>query len=407
MYNRICKTCGAKKVNVTRTYCECKTCNEIRLNKNFECVNSKYWLIQSVFNKNSEFSVNMYVKHFIAYEGINNWIDVLKHYGRYNEFIIQLSELFYLFNKKNKSVSVSLFAKKIHVDARHLYGVMGDKFFSDLGIKKPNKKNSTISDLHADFKNTTTRLGYVPLYSEYFNESKYSVAMYEKTIKGKDISMYDWMVRENSEEDIFCDYINRKLERKREIFYNNNIASTDKYTLDELSLNLKKIFDSFYLENGDYPSRRSFDKLSSIDSKTYRTYYSKSWLDIANENGYEIDRSMKSEKECLAIISKLLNENYKSQKTWNWLRSDKEALMFCDGYFNKANLVVEYMGAQHRNVVEHWGSTKGLRDRIKRDEIKKSLVVSHGINYLAIWFDDDWRNENFLKEKLREVINHA
>jgi len=123
--------------------------------------------------------------------------------------------------------------------------------------------------------------------------------------------------------------------------------------------------------------------------------------------GFDVNRIGKSEKLCLDLISTILNENYDSQKTWGWLKTEAGNNMYCDGYFANNNIVVEYMGYQHKEVVMHWGAEKGLKERIKRDKTKKDLVINHGIKYIAIWYDENWMDTEHIGNRIREVINHA
>lgn len=109
----------------------------------------------------------------------------------------------------------------------------------------------------------------------------------------------------------------------------------------------------------------------------------------------------KSEKECIEIVSNVLSLECEPQKTWDWLKFKSN--MFCDGYFSEIDLVVEYNGEQHRESIDFFGGDKTFKNTIMRDKKKRQLLSDNNIKCLTIWFDDDWRNKDWLAKQLTNL----
>ena len=64
-----------------------------------------------------------------------------------------------------------------------------------------------------------------------------------------------------------------------------------------------------------------------------------------------------------------------------------------DFYLPDYNLLIEYQGIQHKEPVIFFGGDKALRSQQARDRIKREYALSHNINLLEIWYNEDIENK--------------
>jgi len=64
-----------------------------------------------------------------------------------------------------------------------------------------------------------------------------------------------------------------------------------------------------------------------------------------------------------------------------------------DFYLHDYNTCIEYQGRQHFEVVDIWGGSDALLDRIKKDNIKKQYCENKNITLLSIHHNDDVTNK--------------
>ncbi len=95
-----------------------------------------------------------------------------------------------------------------------------------------------------------------------------------------------------------------------------------------------------------------------------------------------------------------LDVQFETQKRFKSIR-DKKPLPF-DFYLSEFNLVVEYQGIQHFVEAFH-KDNETLKDRQRRDGIKKSGAELNGINYLAISSTIESDIETLLVDRLIKV----
>jgi len=400
-----CKICGEYTGKNDGHSRYCTKCYLKILENNFYTIEGKFCYLTNEFNNISNISVNKYVK-YLKYntESCNNWKDVMIYYGKYDEYFNQICNKYTDWSIKNNSISIDKFSKECKISYRAMCDISVDKIKSKCNLKYYKRNNH--KDFEIDFNDVKNRFGYILLYTDFFENCRISRGAYENRFKNKDLPMYDYIVRLFSSDKEFENYIDRKRIKKKSILIDNGILPENKYTKKELKSNLVSIFDEFYKEYNAYPSRRNFNKLSSICDKVYRKYYNKPWLDILNEEfGYKIDNSFKSEIQCLNSISNILDCEYQPQKTWDWLIGNGGKNMFCDGYFKEFNLIVEFQGLQHREPVEYFGGLKTFNRQIANDKLKSKLLDTYNINLIEIWFDEDWQNKDYIKSKLENFIN--
>ena len=77
----------------------------------------------------------------------------------------------------------------------------------------------------------------------------------------------------------------------------------------------------------------------------------------------------------------------------------KKKLPF-DFYVPSKNLLIEYQGEQHYNVVDGWGGLEGLSFRKEKDEIKRQFCKKNGIRELEISYLDFSNIEKILEEEI-------
>lgn len=395
----ICNECG-KRTNEGHTRRKyCNDCYEKLLYEEINMKSGRYYLLPNVFNKKSKFSTKYYAI-YLKEKGIVDWVDVIRYYNLETEFTSQISDLLILGSKKyiNKSVTeiikilgfnLGLFSKLDYNTIENITGLI---------IKK---HNVTIEDLKTDFMRIKSNLGYIPLYSEFFKLSRHNEATCGKLLNSNNKNVYDKMVKTFSDEKEFDEYSKRKYNKKIINIKKANISNS--YTNSQLKENLIFVCNDYYNLNGFYPSSRVFDNISNIDSSTYRKRHNCSFVKII-ENTFGITPKVKwkSERECLNLVASVLEERYEPQKTFNWLVSNYGGKMMCDGYFPKSNIVVEYHGKLHREPLDIFGGEKAFIKRQDNDFRKLELLKKYGINPIVIWFDDDWRNLDWLQNKLKE-----
>lgn len=101
-------------------------------------------------------------------------------------------------------------------------------------------------------------------------------------------------------------------------------------------------------------------------------------------------------KECTIIskgeliIKELLikyNLHFEQQKTFKWLKN-KNSLRL-DFYLPDYKTAIEYQGIQHFKEIEYFGGKEGLKESIKRDDIKYNLCKENNINIFYINYNDN------------------
>lgn len=394
-----CKECGRLTYEGHERRRYCNECYEEILKNNINNNKSKYWLIPRIFNKNTNLSTKNYVNYFKK-EGLMDWVDILNYYNLIDVFMEQLCKLISFSKIKYPQKSISFLSRNLGIDGFIFQKLNYEKIENITGLEI-QKKRVTKEDIEKDFISIKNKIGYIPLYFEYFNMSRYSGVTCRKIFNSTDEPTYDFMVREFSTASDFLDYKKRKYDRKIENM--KNVRESWGYSMQELKDNFVEVCNGYYNDNGFFPSSRAFDKISNIDSSVYRGRYKQSFVKIMEDTFGDSPRvRWKSERECLNLIASLISERYEPQKTFDWLVSNKGTKLRCDGYFPKANIVIEYHGELHREAIPHFGGEKGLKRRIDNDTKKLELLKSHGINPIVIWFDDDWRNVEWMTNKLKE-----
>jgi hypothetical protein len=265
---------------------------------------------------------------------------------------------------------------------------------TDINIIRHNK-----DEYSKNFYMLIKQFGRIPLYMEFKQNTKISLPSYISFFKFQN-NNYDNIVK------LYCDkneYLKYFKYKKKVISENGKITGklSRKYTDKDLKKEFKHVFDFCKEEFGVYPSSKLFQKLSLIDTRTYRKRFKKSFSEIAKMYGYKINKKQfKCEKITLDLIAKILNTTYKSQKTWNWLMGAGKAHMYCDGFYTDYDLVVEFDGKQHSTPVKDFGGEKSFKRLQENDKLKDKLLPEHGIKLIRINYDKPFYDKKYLKQVL-------
>lgn len=267
---------------------------------------------------------------------------------------------------------------------------------------KNTRNRYTDNDLKDNYNYVKNIIGQVPLYKEFDENTKISIVTYATRL-GLKKKVYDEIIKYYSNEDEYNDYIKRKKEHKTKVGKITGSMSQI-YSDDLMETNFRYIFDKYMFKYDRYPSRRLFDNISPFDSRHYRKRYNKSWTDICKSYGYDIRKQNKNIDEtiCLGMCAELFNKDYISQKTWSWLIGVGGKNMFCDGYFENLNLVIEFDGKAHRVAISKFGGEENLIRTQENDNLKEKLLSEHGIKIIRIDSRLQWYTKNGLVKIIQD-----
>lgn len=103
-----------------------------------------------------------------------------------------------------------------------------------------------------------------------------------------------------------------------------------------------------------------------------------------------------SATKCFNLISQILNEEYETEVTFNWLKNDVTGKnLRIDCYFRKSNIGVEYNGAQHYQYIPFLHSEENsFKNQQYRDFLKNKYCKEHGLKLITISYKDKLTLEN-------------
>lgn len=118
----------------------------------------------------------------------------------------------------------------------------------------------------------------------------------------------------------------------------------------------------------------------------------------------------------IGLCDKVLNEESSRQHKFDFLKGDpgkngRSVRLPVDAYYNKSNLVIEFLEKQHTTSIKHFdkpdkitvsGVHRGIQRKIY-DERRKDLVPKNGIDLLCISYNEFACNNN--GKLLRDSIN--
>ncbi len=297
---------------------------------------------------------------------------------------------------KNKNLKLSEFCKWHRINKHSL---MIDEVYDERKTLYVEQKHYTLEDLRDNFINVFEKFGRVPTYNEFEENTNISLNTYANKLKLSGC-VYDELIEmylSKEERRRYRDYMNK---HRQSLGRSQGVKNFIKHTDEDLRMNFTKIFDHYYELYQAYPTRAIFNKVSKIDESVYRKKYNMRWSELCIYYGYQIPARFKAEKLALEICKNIFRKDYIPQKTFDWLINETNHHLFCDGYFENLNLVIEFDGAGHRKPIK-FGSDVDCLDRQKHnDAIKDNLLSSHGITIVRI----DSRLEWYTEEGMREII---
>ena len=95
-----------------------------------------------------------------------------------------------------------------------------------------------------------------------------------------------------------------------------------------------------------------------------------------------------------ALLNEELKKNnieFKTQFSFEWMKTSTYGKLSCDFYLPKQNIAIECQGRQHFEVVEAFGGDITLKKTIERDNLKKKLCKENDVK--LIYYLDERFNE--------------
>lgn len=368
---------------------------ELELIKNFQdIVNKPFHLTGKGFNKVSKIKCKAYTQYLDK-----KWVDILKDYNCFDDLVLYIVESYKDFINETGKINLHEFAKWNKYCSYDLLIDIGiDLIKEKSGIAK---RRYSDEDYIKNFQNIINTVGNPPLYSEFISHSKIQLNSYASkfNLKGK---IYSELMRLLLTDEQFEIYLERYINHKSETGRVTGILSAQ-FTDEDYESEFHRVFNYCINEYGDVPSRRLFEALSKFDTSQYRRKYNKGWLEICEMYGYEVERNHKLEKMVLRSVETITGCTFVPQKTWDWLIGVGGKNMYCDGYFPKLQLVVEFDGVQHRKPIEAFGGMERFIRLQENDKLKEELLNQNNIRLLRIGSNEKWYNKEFLTEKLAQL----
>lgn len=402
--------CGIVSDQVCARRKTCRSCHEIGLKNDFiETVsNGSLYLFRKNFTKISKFTAIQHVRFFTRnnLHGVTDWHSMLEHYEKFEDFKNEIIKCYKEWDSSTDD-NKGTFTK--------VYPYIAQEDVSKIGTKKLKELAGLEYDRHTreeyveEFNRLYSTLGHYPSQKE-IDEGRFSVCGFKGCFGvDKKRGFVGGMVYELYGQEEYLLF--------KDFHKTRHLINRKPYKKKNSDHELMKIFNDFVFKyRDDYdvlPSHRLFEKECRIAIKTYRERFGKTWSEMLMELGFEYDeiyRNNRSEKQCLDKIAKILNYDYTPQKRFSWLIGVNNFPLFCDGYFEKCGLVVEFNGRQHYKFVEgKFGDYDNFKKQQANDNVKRKLIPENGLTLLEIKSSSPWHKEDWLKKKLIECgvkFNH-
>jgi len=378
----------------------CFECHLKVFENNFKELNPiGIYLMYEKFNEISDIKSKKYVTFFKRnFDNIKTWYDVLGYFNKQEETIDYICFEFKKFCEINNNENIHEFILNHETSVNTLCLNIG---FAE--IRKRCNMKEFVSSYSEDFIKDEyirikTELGKVPNQQQFLSNTTISEGVLSRNYGG-----YGSFIETLFKDDLDEYHINRKIIRSN----NASVALTGltKYTDDELKDKVANHVHEYVSIYKELPSTKVLQQLYNFDLKHFRRRIGMKFPDFIESIGYDKEKLKsfnRSEKSCLNAISKLLDCDYEPQKKFDWLIGCKNSPLFCDGYYEKYNLVVEFNGVQHYKPVDRFGGIESFKVIQQNDKIKEQLCKEHGLNFLIIKSSQPWYKEEWLKKKLIE-----
>lgn len=418
-----CEMCGGQVETKAhnRKYCdECrviinkKSCNKTYHKNKHLRVEDLDSIICNLINSEQYKTHHLTTRGFEEITNINSiavsklfkvdWLEVMSKYNKKEELISYVANEYLNYYLDTYNCAIEGFYSSHKYITQHLITLIGISNIKLMCGFKSSRHQHNLQGLEKNFYEIKYKVGAVPTIEEFNNNTNINISIYYKYYK---TGSYRDILKNlgcTSEEIEICFQRVEELSAKRYKDYlkYNNIQLG--YTDIEKEVEFKRVFDAFYNEHRVYPTRRQFDRLSKFSEKAYTKVSKMTWNEVREFYGYPTTYNKNiSETECLNLISDVLNVNYQPQKTWDWLKSDKDVNLYIDGFYEYHNLCVEFDGAFHRISVDVFGGDKKLKRQRQNDKLKDELVKQYGYKMLRIDSRDKWYDEDYLIERIQEL----
>lgn len=227
------------------------------------------------FNKISKYSTKSYLRTFKM-----SWIDFLDSINRKEELISNTKEDIINLNKASK-VSVSKFMLSIGLPYDDTVNEIKDILYECTNTR--NNKEVNIELLHENFHSIINDLNSIPFYTQFNELTNHTIKTYSVHLGLP--NSYDQIVKYYVTEDEFNDYLVRKKKHKSDIA-KKTAKTPNKISEEKLKDEFKKVYDSYFMEYGKYPTMRKFNEVSAIDESVYRKRFKMKFSEIAKMYGY-------------------------------------------------------------------------------------------------------------------------
>lgn len=259
--------------------------------------------------------------------------------------------------------------------------------------------------LKKHFFQVMEEIGKIPSVNEFLNYGSILPSIYcdYYGIKGQ---LWDEVLKIMiDDKEVLTQFLNEKINtnKQKAVEVLKVYKEKNQLSLMELEQEFRRVFEYYLNKYGTHPTKRIFNRESKYKDITYRKRLKMRWSEIAKFYGYSIKERNISEKIFLETLKKITKENYIRNKTWSWLLGINGKHLYCDGYFEKLNLVVELDGKHHRTPVPNFGGLDRFLIDKQNDIIKEKLVTENGIKFLRISTKENWENKDYLLWKISEL----
>lgn len=101
------------------------------------------------------------------------------------------------------------------------------------------------------------------------------------------------------------------------------------------------------------------------------------------------------------------NISYKWQKSFKELVGVGGGLLLYDFYIKKYNLLIEFQGKQHKQIIQYFGGKEQFEKQQQHDKRKREYAKNNNINLLEIWYYDIDKTESILEQTFNNLKSES
>ena len=419
---RLCTLCKERSFSTKESRLYCVECREdmkqeysSRGNKRKQKINRKKFddnfnsldlkgldLIPTNFSKRSSLSAHSYTIHFKM-----NWFEVLERYEKVDSLSNAIKRGFSEYVQRTGKTGLTTYTRSIGINSHLL------RNFKNINLRElANTRNihATDEDRKENFFKMIESLGRPPYtMAEFKRYSDIGIETYKNRIDSKTNHLGAIV------EFYLGKCFHKKYSEDREKYIHNmrdELASENqgvfRYSKEDYMERVGEVVEDYIDDFGVLPSTRDIQRIGGLSSRSFKKRFNMSLGDVLDYLGYkEYVESNKTEYIVVKLFSKILKEDFTSQKTFDWLKGDKGWALRCDAYFPTYKLVVEYDGEQHSLPVDFAGrgeewAIENMKNIQRYEAIKNKLIPHHGITLIRIAYDEPYYDKDFLRMRLFE-----